>query len=434
MSDKWSRYLRDLYQKSKLRRIVYDLERITRLHKYLGEPSKDYLKIHVTGTNGKGSFTFKTAKLLEASGYKVGMFTSPHLTSFRERIQVNSQPVDKEFLISFMEFLESRGEVIGETLTMFDLQVLQAYQYFKLQKVDVAVIEVGMGGLLDSTNVIEDPISCIITNIALDHTEVLGPTKQDILRHKLGILKPKAKLVIGETVDPIPCQAACLEKQCDLIRVLKPQNTRDQDWGFMESINEMVIQNALAINSSLKTDPNIHKQIPNWSMSCRLQKIQSPRPDLFSQVMLDVGHNPDAIGQVLKHLSRDTSVGKLTVLYGGKTNKDLNSIWKCFSEYSQMIEHVHFVEMGGHGYHQQQINDMVNTSTTSNRQKVEYTARGRSLRDTLTDIFSRPPRSDPSPRRLLIIGSFHLMPSAFQFFNIPAEIDEVNMNDTYRIN
>lgn len=163
---------------------------------YLNYPEKGFKSIHVAGTNGKGSVSHFLASTLHRAGLKVGLYTSPHLVDFRERIRINGEMIPHENVVSFIEknrqFLESRQ------LSFFEMTVGMAFDYFRNEKVDVAVIEVGMGGRLDSTNVIT-PLLSVITNIGFDHTQFLGDTLEKIAAEKAGIIKNHVPVVIGQT-------------------------------------------------------------------------------------------------------------------------------------------------------------------------------------------------------------------------------------------
>ena len=166
------------------------------LDNHLGNPHRKYRTIHVAGTNGKGSTSHTIAAVLQASGYKVGLYTSPHLIDFRERMRVNGIPAPQEYIVDFVE----RHKAFFEPLqpSFFELTTAMAFNYFAEQEVDVAVIEVGLGGRLDCTNIIK-PDLCVITNISKDHTQFLGNTLRDIAGEKAGIIKSGIPVVIGET-------------------------------------------------------------------------------------------------------------------------------------------------------------------------------------------------------------------------------------------
>jgi len=173
-----------------------DIANTVQLMTHLGNPERKFRSIHVAGTNGKGSVSHMLASVLMQAGYKVGLYTSPHLVDFRERIRINGQMIPQEQVTDFVEL--HRGFMQTLQLSFFEMTVGLAFDYFAQQQVDVAVVEVGMGGRLDSTNVIR-PDLCVITNIGLDHTQFLGDTLAKIAGEKAGIIKSHVPVVIGET-------------------------------------------------------------------------------------------------------------------------------------------------------------------------------------------------------------------------------------------
>ena len=170
------------------------------LDAHYGHPHKNFKTIHIAGTNGKGSVSHSLASILQEAGYKVGLYTSPHLIDFRERIRVNGIPVSEEYVIRFVEdfkLLNSK-RIHPLSPSFFELTTALAFKYFAEEKIDIAVIEVGLGGRLDCTNIIT-PILSVITNISFDHTQFLGNTLAQIASEKAGIIKHQVPVVIGET-------------------------------------------------------------------------------------------------------------------------------------------------------------------------------------------------------------------------------------------
>ncbi len=172
-----------------------DLATTLALDEYFEKPHKKFSTVHVAGTNGKGSVSHIIASVLQSAGYKTGLYTSPHLIDFRERIRINGRPVTKEFVVDFA----ARHRPVFERLSpsFFEMTVAMAFDYFARKKVDIAVIETGMGGRLDSTNIIT-PVVSVITNIGMDHTEFLGNSLEAIAGEKAGIIKTGIPVVIGE--------------------------------------------------------------------------------------------------------------------------------------------------------------------------------------------------------------------------------------------
>jgi len=171
------------------------LDNILLLCDHLGNPQEKFPTIHIAGTNGKGSSSHAIASVLQEAGYKVGLYTSPHLKDFRERIKINGENIPQEAVTRFVK--DNKDFMEGENLSFFEVTVGMAFDYFSQQKVDIAVIEVGLGGRLDSTNIIT-PIVSLITNIGKDHTEILGNTLPEIAKEKAGIIKPYIPVVISE--------------------------------------------------------------------------------------------------------------------------------------------------------------------------------------------------------------------------------------------
>ncbi len=175
-----------------------DLHNTIALCKAVDDPHTKFKSIHIAGTNGKGSTSHMLAAILQQAGYKTGLYTSPHLTDFRERIKINGEMVSEDFVIEFVQCTKEISDTVQPSF--FELTVAMAFDYFAKEKVDIAVIETGLGGRLDSTNIIT-PLLSIITNIGYDHMNILGDTLEKIAYEKAGIIKPNVPVVIGEWLD-----------------------------------------------------------------------------------------------------------------------------------------------------------------------------------------------------------------------------------------
>ena len=184
-----------MYQKQGKTALNAKLDKTLQFSEHLGRPEKKFKSIHVAGTNGKGSSSHMLASILQEAGYKVGLYTSPHLKDFRERIRINGKPVSKKFVINFIHDNETFFET--QKLSFFEMTVGMAFDYFAKKKVDIAIIEVGLGGRFDSTNIIRPEVS-LITNIGLDHTDILGDTLGKIAFQKAGIIKRNVPVAISE--------------------------------------------------------------------------------------------------------------------------------------------------------------------------------------------------------------------------------------------
>src|SRR5690606_21682990 len=184
-----------MFQKIGVAAFEKDLTKTWKFSEYLQQPENKFPSIHIGGTNGKGSTSSLIASTLQQAGYKVGLYTSPHLVDYRERIKINGIEISKEFVVDFIDkhktFLEHNK------LSFFEMTVGMAFDYFAKEQVDIAVIEVGLGGRLDSTNIIT-PLLSVITNIGWDHMNILGNTLPEIAFEKAGIIKNNVPVVIGE--------------------------------------------------------------------------------------------------------------------------------------------------------------------------------------------------------------------------------------------
>src|SRR5215510_1155444 len=174
-----------------------DLVNIQKLSDFLGDPHKRFKSIHIAGTNGKGSVSHMLASILQTAGYKTGLYTSPHLKDFRERIKIDGEMVSKEFIVDFTEQIKIISEKIEPSF--FEITVAMAFEYFVEEEVDIAVIETGLGGRFDSTNIITPELS-VITNIGWDHMNILGDSLEKIAFEKAGIIKQNTPIVVGEVI------------------------------------------------------------------------------------------------------------------------------------------------------------------------------------------------------------------------------------------
>ncbi len=317
-----------MYQRQGQSAFRKDLTNTLNLAKHLNFPENYFKTIHVAGTNGKGSTSHMLASVLQEAGYKVGLYTSPHLKDFRERIKINGKEVSKQFVNTFIKRNKQFFE--QHSLSFFEMTVGMAFEYFKKQKVDIAVIEVGMGGRLDSTNIITPEVS-VITNIGLDHTQFLGDTLEAIAIEKGGIIKPNVPVVIGETQkETTAVFKALAEKNKSKIIFADKQDTEDFTsdlTGSYQSKNIVTVVNALK-ELQLK-EFNISKQniidglrkvVKNTGLMGRWQVLQ-----LHPKVVCDTGHNKDGLTYVMNQLSKE-QFESLHIVFGVVNDKDLTSI------------------------------------------------------------------------------------------------------------
>ena len=315
-----------------------DLTNTILLMDYLQHPETHIKTIHVAGTNGKGSTSHLLAAILQEAGYKVGLYTSPHLKDFRERIKVNGDDISETFVCEFMN--KHRSFFEQNQLSFFEMTVGLAFDYFSKQKVDIAIIEVGMGGRLDSTNVIT-PLVSVITNIGFDHTQFLGNTLELIAGEKAGIIKHTIPIVIGEYttetkkvfLDKAAKENASIYFASDVITETYPSVLIGD---YQVHNKKTVIQTIKVLQevSDFKiTEQNIRKGFQNVIQLTHLQgrwQVVQDNP----KVICDTAHNKDGLKIVLKQLQKER-FSKLHIVLGVVNDKDLTEILPLFPKNAQ---------------------------------------------------------------------------------------------------
>lgn len=316
-----------MYQKVGKTAYKADLGPITSLLNQLGHPEKKIKCIHVAGTNGKGSVSHLLASALQANGYKVGLYTSPHLVDFRERIKINGSYIPKQFVVNFVNKHKATFEKISPSF--FEWSVALAFAYFAQEKPNLAIIEVGMGGRLDATNVIQPELS-IITNIGLDHQQFLGNTLKEIATEKAGIIKPNTPVVIGETqleTTPVFKQIAESNKAPIVFAdQQKPTNYKTDLKGTYQEKNLQTVHVVLEqlatlwnLEESKNQDGLIHV-VNNTKLLGRWQQLQEA-----PKVIADVGHNAEGLAYNMKQLKKEQQ-GAVFLMLGFVSDKNLETL------------------------------------------------------------------------------------------------------------
>ena len=309
----------------------YDLSNIVLLDSYLGNPHKQFKTIHVAGTNGKGSTSSLLASVLQEAGYKVGLYTSPHLKDYRERIRINGNVISEEYVVDFVSKHKSFFE--EHQLSFFEMSVGLAFDYFAYEKVDVAIIEVGLGGRLDATNIIT-PLVSVITNIGLDHTQFLGNTLENIAFEKGGIIKKNVPVIIGEYVNETkPVFIELAKKHHSKIVFAQEEshlNIPSALIGDYQIANKKTVLSALNI---LKTTFKIteidirngfNNVVSNSGLLGRWQVLKNT-----PKVVCDTAHNSHGLRIVLNQLKKE-QYATLHIVLGVVNDKDLDSILPLF--------------------------------------------------------------------------------------------------------
>ncbi|MDB3938355.1 bifunctional folylpolyglutamate synthase/dihydrofolate synthase [Flavobacteriaceae bacterium] len=321
-----------VYQNSGAFKYKIDLQNIYDLSTYLGDPHTKLKTIHVGGTNGKGSTSHILSSVLQESGYKVGLYTSPHLKDFRERIKINGDCITKDNVVKFIKSHKEYLEV--NKLSFFEMTVGMAFDYFKNQQVDIAIIEVGMGGRLDSTNIIDPEVS-VITNIGLDHTKFLGNTLLEIANEKSGIIKKGKTVVIGETQDELAEVFLNKAKQVNSKIVFADQQKQHNYPSDLKgSYQRKNIQTAIsAIHELTQSNWNVDIEAIKLGISkVHINTGFTGRWTVLNQSPLticDTAHNKEGLSIVLKDIS-STKYSKLHFVVGFVEDKELDSIIELF--------------------------------------------------------------------------------------------------------
>ncbi|WNH08152.1 bifunctional folylpolyglutamate synthase/dihydrofolate synthase [Thalassobellus suaedae] len=317
-----------MYQKQGKSAYKVDLGNTKLLINHLNNPHKNFKSIHVAGTNGKGSTSHMLASVLQEAGYKVGLYTSPHLKDFRERIKINGKEVSKQFVIGFIK--RNKAFFEANNLSFFEMTVGMAFDYFSKQKVDVAIVEVGLGGRLDSTNIITPEVS-VITNIGLDHTQFLGDTLETIAFEKGGIIKPSVPVVIGETQKETAAVFKDLAKTNNSEIVFADKSISkayesDLKGSYQAKNIKTVIQTVKALQQKGYRIHQKHLErgllhvVKNTGLLGRWQ-VLNDKP----KVICDTGHNREGLIHVMNQLSKEV-FDRLHIVFGVVNDKDLSSI------------------------------------------------------------------------------------------------------------
>ena len=333
-----------------------DLHNTIALCNHIGNPQEKYKSIHIAGTNGKGSTSHMIAAILQESGYKVGLYTSPHLKDFGERIRVNGQKISESFVVDFTE----RNIAIAKEIepSFFEMTVAMAFEYFAEQHVDFAVIETGLGGLLDSTNIIT-PILSVITNIGYDHQNILGNTLEEIATQKAGIIKQNIPVVIGETLPetkPIFLETAL--RKSATIRFAE----EDYITSYIDSEGELLLcnvsdvaenvtekfrtslsglyqaKNICTVLAAVKELRKMEINIPEAALHSGIEKVKEitglrGRWEILQQhptIIADVAHNKDGIQLIIDQLNINYPTAQLHFVLGFVKDKDVEDVLKLF--------------------------------------------------------------------------------------------------------
>jgi len=337
-----------------------DLTNTIELCNFLDNPQNGFKSVHIAGTNGKGSTSHMLASVLQTAGYKTGLYTSPHLKDFKERIRINGEMIRDEFVSGFVESIQPLIEKIEPSF--FETTVAMAFQYFKQEKVDIAIIETGLGGRLDSTNIIHPEIS-VITNIGWDHMNILGDSLEKIAIEKAGIIKEKIPVVVGEAEGSIKKVFVEKAKEMNAPIVFANEQFHAIDWQYKH--HELVVEISKDKSDEKKfyhldltgiyqtknlvtTLCTLHElqqkgfflydsQIKNGLRNTKKQTGLHGRWEVIREhpaVVLDVAHNAEGISQLLRQLEL-IEPKHLHIVIGLVKDKDVEMVLSLLPKYAQ---------------------------------------------------------------------------------------------------
>lgn len=311
------------------------LDNITKLCSFFGNPQEALNTVHIAGTNGKGSTSSMISSVLQEAGYKTGLYTSPHLIDFRERIKINGQVCGRDFVFHFVEKLKKLPADIYPSF--FEFTTVMAFEYFKKQKVDIAVIEVGLGGRLDATNIIQ-PLVTAITNVSLDHQNFLGDTVEEIAREKAGIIKPTIPVICGDHHSEVSQIVRSIAERCGSPFIDATKLTVQYGTDLKGNYQSKNIKVATAVLSEL--------QKKGWKVSeeAMMQGFQNVQKNtgllgrwfIFKEEPLticDTAHNEAGMQEVFRQLNLFPH--KKHLILGFATDKNVEKIVALLPEHAQ---------------------------------------------------------------------------------------------------
>jgi dihydrofolate synthase / folylpolyglutamate synthase len=344
MSPSYAELLEHLHQVSIHGGVKLGLQNMSLLKQALGHPDHAFDTVHVAGTNGKGSVTTMIAQALQLSGKRVGLYTSPHLSSFRERICVDGEKITETSVQELLPIIFQCAHELGISATFFELTTALALLYFAAQEVDVVVLETGLGGRFDATNVVMPKLS-VITSISYDHMAILGNTLEQIAYEKAGIIKEGVPVILGPKAAGLGIEAVAKQKKsrCHIVQ---------GDFDDYIHENRAVAREALLeLQTDMQLSPEHIEQGLQSLPPCRFEEV-IPRklsryslPDNAPTVILDVAHNPDGLHALFAAVKKRYPQHSLRVIAGFSDGKDIVS---CLQPLRQHAEHVHLVDAAHH--------------------------------------------------------------------------------------
>ena len=318
-----------MYQREGATAFKKDLTNILAFSKELNFPERKFKSVHVGGTNGKGSTSHMIASILQDAGFKVGLYTSPHLKNFTERIRINGEEIPKSKVVSFIE--QHKGFLQKQQLSFFEMTVGMAFDFFAQENVDIAIIEVGLGGRLDSTNIITPEVS-VITNIGLDHTQFLGETLPEIAFEKAGIIKNGVPVIIGETQKEVKTVFLEKAKAMGAAIIFASQDTNTYNTDLLGAYQKKNTRTAVAVIRHLNEFKVSQNNIQNGLLHVAKNTHLKGRWQLLKEtprVICDTAHNKEGLSLVMDQLQEE-HYKELHIVLGVVSDKNLEDILPLF--------------------------------------------------------------------------------------------------------
>jgi len=401
---KYPELIQFLFQLNQFGGVKLGLDNCLRMSRALNYPERQFSTVHVAGTNGKGSTATKIAHALQKEGYKVGLYTSPHISCFRERMKINGEMISEQDIEDILPNLIALKEQEKIPCTFFEMATMLAFVYFAREKVDFAVLETGLGGRLDATNIVS-PVLSIITSISLEHTEILGTEIDAIAREKGGIIKPGVPILIGPCVPLKPIEDIAKTLTSPLIQV-------EGNYSHFEAENCAIARRALelmglkaqSIESGLSAVP-----------PCRFEMVREIPP-----VILDVAHNPDGLLHLFSAVRQKYLNEPLRIVFGLSKTKDVAACIEIIRSYASAY---HLVEApNGRGIPPNELRAFLKEKGIPEDKIAVSSNISQSIQEALLHAYEK-------QEVVIICGSFFIMGEARHALGIMEEQDPIDMNE-----
>lgn len=402
--------LNELYSINKFAGVHLGLGRVMTLLDLLGNPQNKMKTIHIAGTNGKGSVCIKLASSLQGNNQKIGLFSSPHLFSFRERISINGINISKDDVVLNLSKVIFLSKKKGLEATFFEILVAAAFLYFESNEVDIAIFETGIGGRYDATNVMI-PILSIITSIGLDHTEILGDTLEKIALDKAGIIKPKIPVLLGSTAQNYGIEEIALKMGAPLFCSEK----ENKDY-FIDNLNTADL--ALDILKSLYPEIEVNRKGLIENHKCRFEKFVYRNKLSDVEVVFDVAHNEKGLEKTLHKCKVEYPNHRIVALISLGEKEGLQNIKNIFLD---QVDHIILLDIKH--YRLLPLEKLETLFEGDSKVSVQKGELKKYLNETLL------PKEGEISTIYLFCGSFYIMKDVHEALNIDIECDPVNLQE-----